>query len=96
MTSDVFSFGKDIVGLLLPVLTFILGKATKGGANQQALDSACAELAKLRDTVAQQALTLASHTTLHTGYIAANGRIETQLAEMNRLLGELSGRISRA
>ena len=93
MTTDVLSFGKDMIGVLLPVLTFILGKATKGGANQTLLDQACTEIKSLRSTIEQHALALSSHTTLHTGYVAANVRVEGRLDEMNRMLGKLCGKM---
>lgn len=91
---DWYSVIKDVMGVGIPVLTFLLGKLTKGATNQIQLDHASMELKELQAAVLSHTGTLASHTTLHMGYAISFQRIEDTLQEMNRLLGMLDGKMT--
>ncbi len=86
---------EKVLTVVIPIGSYLLGKATKGATNQMALDVVCEEVKQIKATQVQQTATLASHTTLHEGYVASFGRVNDQLQEQNRLLGELVGMLKR-
>lgn len=86
---DWFAALEHIAPFVGPFVGFILGKATKGGANQVALDGALKDIAALQAASQSNTLILAEHATLHRGYVSMQTQIGRTESMVNLICGHL-------
>lgn len=77
--------GTPLSGILL----YVLGRASKGGANQKALDDACGKIVEISKQLERHEAILIEHTTLHRGYVA----MQKQLLSVDRKLNAVCGKL---
>jgi hypothetical protein len=86
-----------LIEVLMPgvtaLLAFLMGKATKGAANQQILDALVKDVAEIKERQVMDMQTLASHSTLHDRYDSIFKDIANQLRQLNTNVSELIGQL---
>jgi hypothetical protein len=87
---------EHFAAVVAPVLTFALGKAMKGGANQVLLDQNVSRVKTLEEQLSNMALTLAEHSSLHGGYVQNNRFQQEQLLSVDRKVNLICGKLGIA
>lgn len=77
--------GTPLSGILL----YVLGRASKGGANQLALDEACRKIDSMEKLLVQHGEILAAHTTLHKGYV----EMQRDTSRIDRMVSLICGKL---
>jgi hypothetical protein len=75
------------------LVAFLMGKATKGAANQQILDVLVRDVAEIKERQVMDMQTLASHSTLHDRYDSIFKDVAHQLRQLNTNVSELIGQL---
>jgi hypothetical protein len=86
-----------LIEVLMPgviaFVAFLMGKATKGAANQQILDVLVRDVAEIKGRQVIDMQTLASHATLHDRYDSIFKDVAHQLRQLNTNVSELIGQL---
>lgn len=85
---------KDLAGSVVPILTFVIGRAQKRGETQATQQQLSEDMRVQKALTLQHAALLARHTTLHELQLEANERVEVRLDEQSRLLGRIGGKLN--
>jgi hypothetical protein len=83
--SVVEALGAPMSGILL----YVLGRASKGGANQRALDSVIETASEHETRIAKVEATLVEHTTLLRGMVDLQRQILSVDRKLNAVCGKL-------
>ena len=75
------------------LVAFLMGKATKGAANQQILNVLVRDVAEIKERQVIDMQTLASHSTLHDRYDSIFKDVAHQLRQLNTNVSELIGQL---
>lgn len=76
---------KSLIPIVVPAITWMLGRATKGVTNQGKLDQLVTDVAKLKECQDKHTTALAEHSLLHQGYVAMQTDVRTVQREVQKI-----------
>lgn len=93
MTPEQQDWVRDAIPVGASLLSYVLGKASRGGADRATIKALRVDVAELKSSRIEQGATLATHTAMHEIYARTIAAMNATLTSVSKDVSYVRGRI---